>query len=612
MFFDELAAGIVGWVEFMSLSGSHPRMIKIRSTKNAVSLMGLFTLLMVHCLDTSAQASLSTLQQADAAYRAGQAALSHQDLATAQVCFERVVRLAPSAEQGHSALGAVLVSRGSLKEGIHELEAALAIKKDDSTALMNLAMGYQKLGLASKANPLFSAVESKAHTEQRNLPTYFLAAYARSLVATGRLGLAVTEMQSALRGEPQNAELHDELGSIYAQQKHWADAQREFADAVTSDPKNAMAHLHLALTMEEQHLPDAQTQLLEAARLAPANPVISFELGKAFASSGADDRAIAEFQKTLHTQPENIDAMYELALALQRSAKVQDALSLFQKVVAAQPENAPALTNLGLALTQSQHAKDAVPFLERSIALVPENVTAHQNLAAAYVQLSQFTDAVAQLRTAVKWAPDSPQVHYDLGLTLKMQDATSDAIPELEAAARLDPTAPEAPYVLGVLYMQTGRYEDAAKNLTTSLRLRPENGDGWAMLGSVETKLNLLSEATESLRKAIVLLPQQPDPHLSMAAILMKQNKVNEAVEERRKAADLMRTNMDRQRAEVATNAGNSLLKNGDLAGAEVQFRDALRHDPKYAEAHLGLARIFDSQGKAVDAAAERQQTIAP
>jgi Tfp pilus assembly protein PilF len=204
-----------------------------------------------------------------------------------------------------------------------------------------------------------------------------------------------------------------------------------------------------------------------------------------------------------------------------------------------------------------------------------------------------------------------PQLHYNLGLALKMQDDAAGAIPELVTAEKLDPSAPEAPYLLGVLYMQTGRYDDAAREMNISLKLHPDNGDGWATLGSVYDKLNKLPEATTALREAIRQQPGQPDAHLTLAGVLIKQNQPAEAASERRKAADLMRSNMNRQRAEVATNSGNSQLRSGDVEGAIVQFRDALSYDASYTEAHLGLANALDRQGKTAEAAAERQKAEA-
>ena len=81
-----------------------------------------------------AQEPSVALKQADAEYRAGVAALSRDDLKAALANFQNVVKLAPSAEQGHSALGAVLVRLGRLSEGIRELEQALKMKPTDASA----------------------------------------------------------------------------------------------------------------------------------------------------------------------------------------------------------------------------------------------------------------------------------------------------------------------------------------------------------------------------------------------------------------------------------------------------------------------------------------------
>jgi protein O-GlcNAc transferase len=559
----------------------------------------------------SAQEPLTALRRADTAYRAGQAALAQKDLVAAQADFEQVVQLAPQAEQGHSALGAVLVSRGHPKEGIRELEKALAIKTTDSTAQMNLAMAYEQIGSPEKAIPLFSKLEVEARLQKHTLPSYVLAAYARSLAATQKVEPAIVQMKAAIATDSQDAALHDELGSLYAQQRGWADAEREFAEAIRLNPNLAIAHLHLGLVMQAQGQKDGLMELAQASQLAPQSAMITLELGKALAASGQDEQAIPVFQHVLELEPESTPASYQLALALQRSNKVQEAIILLEKVVAAEPNNAEAMTNLGMALSQAQRAKDAVPVLQRSIALAPESVTAHQDLAAAYVQLSQFEDAVDQLHAALKLAPDLPQLHYNLGLAFKMQDDAAHAISELETAERLDPSAPEAPYLLGVLYMQTGRYDDAAREMNASLKLRPENGDGWATLGSVYDKLNKLPEATSALREAIRQIPSQPDPHLTLATVLAKQNQPAEAASERRKAADLMRANMNRQRAEVATHSGDSQLRSGNVDDAVVQFRDALSYDANYADAHLGLANALDRQGRTAEAAAERQKAEA-
>jgi protein O-GlcNAc transferase len=555
-----------------------------------------------------AQEPSASLKQADADYRAGVAALGHNDLTTALADFEKVVRLAPSAEEGHSALGAVLVRLQRTSEGIRELDKALAMKPSDGNAQTNLALAYQQSGHAAKALPLFAKLEATARAEKHPLAPSILAPYARALATEGRVPEAIAKMKEAVAGDPHNTELQDELGSLYAQHQDWTKAEQAFSAALNASPDFAMAHLHLGLTRKAEQQPGAMEELASAYRLAPENALIALQYGQALAAAGDDAQAIPILQNATKLDPASTAAAYQLGLALQRANRLDEAIQLLQKTAAAEPQNAEVLTNLGMALCQVQNAKDAVPILQRAVRLTPENPTAHQDLAAAFIQMNQIEDAEDELRAALKLSPDAPQLHYNLGLALKMQDDAAGAIPELEAAAKLNPSASEPPYVLGVLYMQVGRYADAARELNISLKLHPENGDGWATLGSVDNKLDQLPEAVSALREAIRQLPQQPDPHLTLAAVLVKQNQPAEAAEERKKAAELMRANMNRQRAEVATNAANSQMKSGNLDDAIAQFREALSYDANYAEAHLGLASALEHQGKSAEAAEERRK----
>ena len=553
----------------------------------------------------------SSLKQADTVYREGVAALNSGDVNTALTDFQKVVHLAPAAEQGHSALGAVLVRIGRTNEGIQELEKALSIQPSDSIAQTNLAMAYEQSGRAAKALLWFARLEAGARTQGRKLPPVILAAYARALAAERQFPSAASHMKLAIAADPKNAEWHDELGSIYARQQDWPNARDAFAAALGLNPDLATAHMHLGMVLKAQGQPGVIEELAKADQLTPENPVIALQYGEELAGAGHDDQAIPLFQHALELSPTNAVAAYQLGLALQRSNRVSEAIPLFQKAAAAEPDNAEIMTNLGMALCQAQQAKDAVPILQHAVALTPDNATAHQNLAAAYIQLSQFDDAITQLQAALKLTPNAPQLHYDLGLAFKNKDDAASAIPELETAEKLDPNQPEAPYLLGVLYLQAGRYDDAARELNLSLKLRPENGDGWATLGSVDNNLNKLPEAESALREAIKQLPQQPDPHLTLASVLAKENKAAEASAERKAAAELMRGNMNRQRAQVSTNSGNALLDSGKVDDAIVDFREALGFDPNYADAHLGLAKALQQQGNTAEADAERQKAEA-
>jgi len=145
-----------------------------------------------------AQEPSAALKRADEAYRQGVAALHRNDMKTARSLFEEVIKLAPGAEQGHSALGAVMVREGQLNDGIRELQKALSIKPEDAAAQENLALAYTQTGAAAKAVPLFAKLETAATTQKRALPVQLLEPYARALAANGQSAAAVAHLKQAI------------------------------------------------------------------------------------------------------------------------------------------------------------------------------------------------------------------------------------------------------------------------------------------------------------------------------------------------------------------------------------------------------------------------------
>lgn len=154
--------------------------------------------LIVSLVGVAQQEPSAGLRQADADYREGVAALNRNDLETARTRFEAVTRLAPMAEQGHSALGAVLLRQGQWAAGTRELEKALAIKPNDSATQLNLAMVYAQTGAHAKAIPLFAKLEAASRTDHHPLSVTVLEAYARSLQATGQTNSALAQMKQAV------------------------------------------------------------------------------------------------------------------------------------------------------------------------------------------------------------------------------------------------------------------------------------------------------------------------------------------------------------------------------------------------------------------------------
>jgi protein O-GlcNAc transferase len=553
--------------------------------------------------------SQARLRLADEAFRAGSAAYLRNDLQTAHVQFAKLVQLAPKVAAGHTAFGTVLLAEGDARSAAIQLQLAHSLDPKDTGAILNLALTYSQLHDYAKSVKMFQLFDQTKSDSSQTLTPQDAIAYAVALTATAEPTAARKQLEAALSTSPDNAALHDALGTLLAQQVNFTEATEQFRLALSLDPDLASAHYHLgSVFLNQGDLAAAVTELTQADTLAKDNIEYALQLGRALRTDDQDETALAVLRHALTLDPASLDAKYELALALQANDNAHEGLPLFEQVVAARPNDSAVLTNLGLALVQTGDAKSAISFYLRALALNAKSATLHEDLGVAYLQQSDLSHAIEQFRAGLVIEPDNPQLHYDLGLALKLKDDPAEAAAELERAEKLDPKLPDPPYTLGILYMQFGRFAEARVELEKATTLRPVNGDAWAILGNVYKETGEPQKGVAALRRAIELLPNQPSPHISLAAILIQLRDTAGAAAERKKGADLSRIAVSRQRANFSLDSGRTLLKRGQVAEALVQLQSAVEADPNYAEAHFALADALDRQGRSADAALERQK----
>jgi protein O-GlcNAc transferase len=173
--------------------------------KRPVCAVVLFALLGMHPSRAQVHTSADKARDADAAFHAGYAALSNHKLEEARGDFQKVVNLVPQIEEGHSALGAVLLQLNAYPEAISELNQALKLKPEDDSAQTNLAMAYANSGRDGEAVPLFIKLDQSATSAGQPLPVDVLLAYARSLAATGQTAGATERIKQAVTLSPSDA-----------------------------------------------------------------------------------------------------------------------------------------------------------------------------------------------------------------------------------------------------------------------------------------------------------------------------------------------------------------------------------------------------------------------
>ena len=296
---------------------------------------------------TSANAKLKL---ADEAFRAGSVAYAQNDLHSAHIQFAKVVQLAPGIAAGHTAFGTVLLAEGDARSAVKQLELARGLDPQDAGAILNLALAYSQLHDYVKSVQMFQLLDSAKSSSPQTLTPQAAIAYAVALTATAEPGAAQKQLEAALTTSPDDAALHDALGTLFAQQEQYDTAVVHFQRAISLEPNLASAHYHLGSVFLNRGNPaEAVTELTQANNLAGANLEYALQLGRALRADHQDGRSLAILRHALTIDPASVDAKYELALTLQASDNAHEALPLFKQVVAARPQDFAALTNLGLA-----------------------------------------------------------------------------------------------------------------------------------------------------------------------------------------------------------------------------------------------------------------------
>jgi len=141
---------------------------------------------------------------------------------------------------------------------------------------------------------------------------------------------AEAEYRRVLAIDPHVPGLHFRIGRLLLTRPKTAttaaDAQREFADELKTDPNNAAAEYVLGeLARQARQFPEAIEHFARAAKLDPTFADAFIGLGKSLVAAGRAPDAITPLEAAVKLQPENPVGHYQLAFAYRRARRPQEA-----------------------------------------------------------------------------------------------------------------------------------------------------------------------------------------------------------------------------------------------------------------------------------------------
>ena len=267
--------------------------------------------------------------------------------------LRRATELNPQLKGAHMFLGIAEYQASDLPAAAASLRAEIALQPDDVEALTWL--GIVALG-ENKPEDATAPLDHAAALAPKDAPVLYYrarahiqvaqASYARlreldpdsalvhralgeTLSASGQPEKAINEYQAAIRKEPGNPDLYEELGEEQQRLAKFDDAQVTYESELKLNPNNAIALFNLGkIDVEHGRAAQGVPLLLQAheahARAAPTD----FYLGLGLAETGKAEEAAHWLEEAIRSEPSPFiaqSAYYQLARVYQRLNRKADA-----------------------------------------------------------------------------------------------------------------------------------------------------------------------------------------------------------------------------------------------------------------------------------------------
>ena len=246
----------------------------------------------------------------------------------------------------------------------------------------------------------------------------------------------------------------------------------------------------------------------------------------------------------------------ELAQVYNKLGSEKEELGAYKKLVTMDPQNFEANKRLGIILMKNNVTTDAMVYLEMANTLSQKDPDILAALAKGYIKTSRNKDAIDVLQKAKALKTDDTEIRMELVDLYKKTNQDKKALDEMKQLVEM-----KRDNKILVMYAKglagDGKYKEAEDVIENIKATEPENIEALMILGDVQKSQKKLDAAIETYKEISYINPNYAPALFERAEVHLMQNKHQ---------------------------------------WAKTFYERALRTDPKFALAELGLARVAKAQ----------------
>lgn len=298
-----------------------------------------------------------------------------------------------------------------------------------------------------------------------------------------------------------------------AKQNKSGQAEKNFKEAVATDPNNAEAFRYRALLNYQRKLyTESIADLNVYLTFDENNTIALIDLARSYFGIRDSTKGVEFLNKVLTIEPQNAVIVYEKALMLHYWGKAKEAAEAFTRVLNLNYNMANVLFYRGLnyeKLKLYNYAINDFQQLQRVGASADQN-TAILSLAnnyfkegKSYYDLKQYEIAINQFRIATMFWVNHYEAWFWQGLAFKESDRFSEARKALSKAIEADPSQAWAYYYRGLSAFSDDEQEESIPDFEKAFELSSSIYQAPVNQGDAHTELMQYSLAIEAYSKAL-------------------------------------------------------------------------------------------------------------
>jgi tetratricopeptide (TPR) repeat protein len=385
---------------------------------------------------------------------------------------------------------------------------------------------------------------SQAGAQKQDLDRDFKIAVAQ--YEAGKYPEAAAQLEMLVREIPENFEVHELLGLVYAAESENHKANEHFEKAVRLKPDSATAHTNLGNNLFRLGKLDlAEQQFKKAAALEPQDHEANYNLGEFYARSNRIAEAIPFLERAGRINPSAYDTGYDLALAYFLAGRLSDARQLIQDLLKRR-DTAELHNLLGQAEEKDGNFVAAANEFQAAAHMEPSENNIF-DWGSELLLHRTLEPAIQVFRQGADRYPDSPRMAIGLGMALYSLGKYDEAVKCLLRAADLNPSDPRGyPFLSGAFDSSPSHAEEVIERFRRFAELQPKNGRAlyyyamslWKGKRSQDPSLDL-QQIEALLKKSLALEPGLAEAHFQLANLYSDQKKYAEALPEYSRAREL-------------------------------------------------------------------------